>query len=196
MSATIYQQRAFTIVELLIVIVVIAILATISIVAYNGVQQRASQSAILGEITQWRKLFEAYKAANGAYPSPVSSGDPLTSGGPGSNIQNGYCLGTGFPEASGTAYCYAVSSGSTYRVQQSTGAYLLSQLSTIGTPPANSKKYTYGGIVGPLLRYVSDTNVQLYTIFPSGTNCPSLGMQTNFSSVDRVDCYYQLNYSS
>lgn len=31
----------FTIVELLIVIIVIAILATISVVAYNGVQQRA-----------------------------------------------------------------------------------------------------------------------------------------------------------
>ncbi|MBC7512702.1 prepilin-type N-terminal cleavage/methylation domain-containing protein [Candidatus Saccharibacteria bacterium] len=35
--------KGFTIVELLIAIVVIAILAAISIVAYNGVQQRAKK---------------------------------------------------------------------------------------------------------------------------------------------------------
>lgn len=35
------KQRGFTIVELLIVIVVIAILAAISIIAYNGIQSRA-----------------------------------------------------------------------------------------------------------------------------------------------------------
>ena len=41
-----YQKRssAFTIVELLIVIVVIAILAAITIMAYNGIQSRARDS--------------------------------------------------------------------------------------------------------------------------------------------------------
>ena len=38
------RNKGFTIVELLIVIVVIAILAAISVVAYNGVQQRAAVS--------------------------------------------------------------------------------------------------------------------------------------------------------
>ena len=40
-----HKQTGFTIVELLIVIVVIAILATITIVAYNGIQDRARASA-------------------------------------------------------------------------------------------------------------------------------------------------------
>ena len=40
------SNGAFTIVELLIVIVVIAILAAISVVAYNGIQTRAKASAI------------------------------------------------------------------------------------------------------------------------------------------------------
>lgn len=44
MSSTAKRHAGFTIVELQIVIVVIAILATISIVAYNGIQQRARDS--------------------------------------------------------------------------------------------------------------------------------------------------------
>ena len=42
--------RGFTIVELLIVIVVIAVLAAISIVAYNGIQDRARQSKMSNDI--------------------------------------------------------------------------------------------------------------------------------------------------
>jgi prepilin-type N-terminal cleavage/methylation domain-containing protein len=40
-----HVSPAFTIVELLITVVIIAILATITIVAYNGMQQRARASA-------------------------------------------------------------------------------------------------------------------------------------------------------
>ena len=39
------SKQGFTIVELLIVIVVIAILAAITIVAYNGIQNRAKASS-------------------------------------------------------------------------------------------------------------------------------------------------------
>lgn len=59
----------FTIVELLIVIVVIAILATISIVAYNGIQMRARDADRAADISQIKKKVEAYYALNGSYPS-------------------------------------------------------------------------------------------------------------------------------
>ena len=45
------KQKGFTIVELLIVIVVIAILAAITIVAFNGIQQRAKNSAIQADLS-------------------------------------------------------------------------------------------------------------------------------------------------
>ena len=65
------RQRGFTIVELLIVIVVIAILAAIIIVAYNGVQNRASDSRRLHDMQEIQSAIEAYKTTTGTFP-PVT----------------------------------------------------------------------------------------------------------------------------
>ena len=62
-------NRGFTIVELLIVIVVIAILAAISIVSYNGIQNRGKASSGQSLASQISKKFEAYNAVNSAYPT-------------------------------------------------------------------------------------------------------------------------------
>lgn len=44
------KQTGFTIVELLIVVVIIAILATITIVSYNGIQNGANDSAVQSDL--------------------------------------------------------------------------------------------------------------------------------------------------
>jgi len=69
-------KSGFTIVELLIVIVVIAILATITIVAYNGIQKRALDTQRISDIKNIQKGLMAYKAINGVYPTatPASVG--------------------------------------------------------------------------------------------------------------------------
>ncbi len=77
------QQRGFTIVELLIVVVVIAILAAITIVAFNGIQQRATTAALQSETSQALKKLETYAITNdGAIPPDAStaglSGDSLS----------------------------------------------------------------------------------------------------------------------
>ena len=54
------NKSGFTIVELLIVIVVIAILAAISIVAYNGIQMRANNTATITAVNQTIKLIQSY----------------------------------------------------------------------------------------------------------------------------------------
>ena len=60
----------FTIVELLIVIVVIAILAAITIVAYNGIQNRGYDSTIQSDLTSFAKNIELLRvgATDGNYP--------------------------------------------------------------------------------------------------------------------------------
>lgn len=68
------NRHGFTIVELLIVIVVIGILAAIVIVAYNGVQGRASDTQRVAAINSIRKALELYRTDNGVYPTAINSG--------------------------------------------------------------------------------------------------------------------------
>ena len=67
------KHKGFTIVELLIVIVVIAILAAITIVAYNNIQGMAKYNKINAELVSMKKLIEMYKAENGTYPPTAAA---------------------------------------------------------------------------------------------------------------------------
>lgn len=64
-SPTFSRRDGFTIVELLIVIVVVAILAAITIVAYNGIQSRATFTRQVAEVDRVGKAVQLWSAANG-----------------------------------------------------------------------------------------------------------------------------------
>lgn len=66
------KQTGFTIVELLIVVVVIAILAAISVVAYTGIQNRAYKSAVESDVTTVIKQLELLRVDSGRYPRNAS----------------------------------------------------------------------------------------------------------------------------
>ncbi|MNQ41771.1 Fimbrial protein precursor [compost metagenome] len=66
--STTKKTTGFTIVELLIVIVIIGILAAITIVAYNGIQQRAGNSQRIAAAKDWLRAINAYAAVNQKYP--------------------------------------------------------------------------------------------------------------------------------
>jgi len=72
------KQNGFTIVELLIVIVVIAILAAITIVAYNGIQNRAKASAAQQGASQASKKILAFAVDNtDSYPEATSTNNGI-----------------------------------------------------------------------------------------------------------------------
>lgn len=71
------SQKGFTVVELLIVIVVIAILAATAIVAYSGVQRRAYESRASSELATIARAIGTYYALNESYPDDVDRNIPV-----------------------------------------------------------------------------------------------------------------------
>lgn len=67
------KQSGFTIVELLIVIVVIGILAAITIVAYNGIQNRAKTTTGQEAASTVATKAQAYNTIESQYPAAVSN---------------------------------------------------------------------------------------------------------------------------
>jgi general secretion pathway protein G len=104
------RQTGFTIVELLIVIVVIGILAAITIVAYNGVQDRARVAAVSTDLNGAAKQIALYQVDAGGYPAALS------------DLNSGQGLkassGTSFQyTGTGTTYCVTATKGTTsYKV--------------------------------------------------------------------------------
>jgi prepilin-type N-terminal cleavage/methylation domain-containing protein len=66
-------QKGFTIVELLIVIVIIGILAAITIVAYNGIQNRANDTAVQTDLKSIGDKVNQYIALNDKVPAATSA---------------------------------------------------------------------------------------------------------------------------
>jgi prepilin-type N-terminal cleavage/methylation domain-containing protein len=94
------QHSGFTIVELLVVIVVIAILATLSVVAYNGIQVRAGSAALKSDLSSAARQLGMEYATNEQYPGNdnVKTDNPTFLKKSGSTafqytrIGSGYCL--------------------------------------------------------------------------------------------------------
>ena len=86
---------AFTIIELLIVIVIIGILVSITAVSYNGITKSAKESALKSELKQANTELEVAKAKTGTTPTNTDSFTPTKSGTLSIStnpVQNSWCL--------------------------------------------------------------------------------------------------------
>jgi uncharacterized protein (TIGR02145 family)/prepilin-type N-terminal cleavage/methylation domain-containing protein len=95
-------SKAFTIVELLVVIVVIGILAAITIISYTGISKKAEISSLQSDLSNGSKKLKMYQVEYGSYPQLMTSTD--------GNVT--YCpSGTTPPD---TKYCIKPSKGNTF----------------------------------------------------------------------------------
>ena len=101
------RRQGFTIVELVIVIVVIAILAAITIVAYNGIQERARASSVSTALNQASKKIGVFQVDNpGQYPATLGSVDIND----GNSVTYQYSVNN---SANPATYCITATNGTT-----------------------------------------------------------------------------------
>jgi general secretion pathway protein G len=62
------KNRGFTLIELLVVISIIGVLSSTSLVAFQGVKQKAKDTKSYIEIKELAKALELYKLDNNSYP--------------------------------------------------------------------------------------------------------------------------------
>lgn len=135
-----HDRAGFTIVELLIVIVVIAILATVTAVAFNGIRDRAQASQAAAQLDQARKKVRLYFIENSAYPSTMAMAGVVDTNG---SIYDIVPVGS-------SSYCISVAvSGKTYRVIGD------SQDATLGTCQAGTVNLALNASVTSSLPAVS-----------------------------------------
>jgi len=176
-------KSGFTIVELLIVIVVIAVLAAISIVAYNGIQTRAENTKSISAASAWAKGLQLYKIDKGDYP----------------NINS--CLGdTNTYTDSNGGVCWGATGSTTWVVQ---AAFLAAMKDYIGTFPSPSSKNVHAGAseFRGAMYYVpsgptsAEVRVNLFGIFGL-SNCPQIsGLNSPYSTgtwANGSACIYKL----
>src|SRR5664279_2011708 len=150
------KQKGFTIVELLIVIVIIGILAAIVIVAYNGVQARARDTARKSDLAQLAKAIQLYHVDNGDY-AESGCGSGSGSGwlvsdydGAGPLIPINQCLLNGrylsrvLTDPSGSSSCAGLTCHAYMKAScGASGTYLLANLETLPQTSTDSDGTCY-----------------------------------------------------
>jgi general secretion pathway protein G len=72
-------KRAFTLIEILIVVVILGILAAIVIPQFTDASQQASQSSVMGQLQTLRGQIELFRVRNGGQDPDLSANwDDLT----------------------------------------------------------------------------------------------------------------------
>jgi len=96
------QEFGFTIAELLVVIVVIAILASIGFVSYKRIIDKGQAAATKNIVQQYSKVFGAYYADNGRYPEFADLDQAEANALPENQKNGGVCIGTGYVNGCGS----------------------------------------------------------------------------------------------
>lgn len=164
-SPAIQRQRGFTIVELLIVIVVVAILVAITVVAYNGVQDRTKTASQISAAQAYVKAIKLMLAADPSDSTVNGTGSPTR-----------YCLGPTFNYPSGT--CSGM--GTTGQVNAAFNTRLAEYMGS--SQPGGQFGQASVGPVGVILflnNWFTGNSVIIYPL-PPNTPCQIPGVLSGF----------------
>jgi general secretion pathway protein G len=125
------KKRGFTLVELLIVIIIIAVLAAVAIPKFANSSQKSKESALRAELSLLRNAVELFKNDTGCYPASLSDLAATTAPATGkdkdgsdytitaSNYKGPYISRVNPDPVSGAAFTYSTTAGSVGNISSS-----------------------------------------------------------------------------
>lgn len=160
MSSMTRAKYGYTVVEVLIVVSVIGILATIATISWNGVATNSRNNLRAQDINQWSATFDTYKGRYSAYPVMPAGATYET-----------YCLGA-FTDFGGKCGAYIAS-------PTTATTTIPTEVAKVGKVPTNNKDLVVGDkLAGPILytnRQTSGSDVivtaQIINFFEN--SCPA-----------------------
>lgn len=172
-ESMIVKKAGFTIVELLIVIVVIAIVSAITLVSFTGVQQRARNAQTISGAKEYIKAISMYAVDNESYPSFTLA-----------------CIGTGYEYEGIAGRC-----GGTVAINENTGFNAALEKYLPSRPRLSTKNLTIstgniraGGYYDVLN---AGKSARLYYILEGQTaTCDAGGAKSAYSGAPDMFCHY------
>ncbi len=181
------KQKGFTIVELLIVVVVIAILAAITIVAYNGITNRTKDTAVKADIENGVKRLEVVKLQSGTemYPASLSAANIVASSGNTyyyqyNSLDNSYCL----ESSNGSLRWYASSSTTSPAVGRCGADGMVGHWNFDGGANDTSGNGLNGTVSGATLTTGQDGSANGAYLFSGAAASITMGNSTLFNKPD------------
>lgn len=116
------RKRGFTVIELLVVIVVISVLASITIISYIGITQKATIAKLQSDLTNTSRILKIDQASLSEYPSSLLSanngiGTPISS-----NVTLYYSCNN---DTNPQTFCLTATSGNlSYKITENTAPSL------------------------------------------------------------------------
>lgn len=201
------KLSGFTIVELLVVVVVIGVLATITMVSYSGVQNKAVTASLQSDLNKASTLLAMDQIVNNMYPTTIANandGKGLTAN-PGNIFSNYYVNNSSDPQtfslqaknSNGTVYRITNNSepmlssdsrASCYEIMNAgestgSGVYWINPSSTV--MPVYCDMTTSGGGWTLIVTSASNSGWNTTSVLNYNSSTPSV--TSNYSILDQAD---------
>ena len=151
----------FTIVELAIVIIVIAILVGIVAVSYGNIRERSLNASRITEANNVVEALTLYRSQNGKFPSSLDA------------VGSEWCVGGNFPDVDndGIGDCRNIGFNNPASIAHENAA-LNSDLKSSGLKESGDRRIAGDGYLGPSVkRWDGDNQLWVYTYLDSN-ECP------------------------